>query len=76
MASAHPWPEVRDEDRWAIELMEDRLEKTRQSPTELRARAVELRAEAQQTDMTGIRDATLALAARYEQVAATRTAAL
>lgn len=59
-----------------IELMEERLENTRQSLAELLARADELRAEAQQTDMTGIRNATLALAVRYEQVAAARTAAL
>jgi hypothetical protein len=75
-SAANPWPEVRDEDRWAIELMEDRLENTRQSPAELRARAVDLRAEAQQTDMIGIRDAALALAERYEQAAAARTAKL
>jgi hypothetical protein len=75
MAPVNPWPEVRDDDRWAIELLEDRLENTRQSPAELRARAVELRAEAQRTDITGIRDATLALAERYDQVAAARTAA-
>ncbi len=76
VSAANPWPDVRDEDRWAIELMEDRLESTRQSPAALRARAVELRAEAQQTDMTGIRDAALALAERYEQAAAARTAKL
>ena len=75
MAPVNPWPEVRDDDRWAIELMEDRLANTQQSPAELRARAVELRAEAQRTDMTGVRNATLALAERYEQVAAARAAA-
>lgn len=75
MASAGPWPEVRDEDRWAIQLMEERLEKTRQSPAELRARATELRAEAQRTDISGVRDAVLAIAERYEQLAAARTGA-
>lgn len=75
MASAHPWPEVRDEDRWVIELMEERLENTRQSPAELRVRANELRTEAQQTDIRGFRDAVLAIAERYEQVGAARAAA-
>jgi len=75
MAAADPWPEIRDEDRWVIELMEERLENTRRSPAELRARATELRAEAQRTDITGVRDAALAVAERYEQVATARTGA-
>lgn len=75
MAAEHPWPEVLDEDRWIIELMEERLNNTRQTPAELRARADELRAEAQQTSVRGVRGAALALADRYEQVAAARVAA-
>lgn len=55
--------------------MEKRLEKTRQSPAQLRARATELRAEAQRTDISGVRDAVLAIAERYEQLAAARTGA-
>jgi hypothetical protein len=43
---------------------------TDQAPEELRARANELRAEAEATDIKGIRDAALALADRYEEAAA------
>jgi hypothetical protein len=49
--------------------MEERLESTTQSPDELSARAAELRAEAERTDIEGFRDAVLALAERYEQTA-------
>jgi hypothetical protein len=45
-ARATSWPEVRDQDRWAIVLMQDGLENTYQSPGELKAPAFELRAEA------------------------------
>ena len=34
--SMHPWPEVRDEDRWVIEEMESCLQDTHPSPAELR----------------------------------------
>jgi hypothetical protein len=69
-----PWPKVAEGHRWAIELMEERLEKTDRSPEELRARAAELRAEAEETDITGYRDAALVLANRYENAAAAREA--
>lgn len=72
--SARPWPDIRDEQRWAIELMEELLEQTEQPPRELSARAEELRAQAAQTDIEGYRDAALALADRYEQAAAARLA--
>lgn len=72
--SAHPWPEIADEHRWSIELMEELLEQTEQPPRELSARAEELRAQAAQTDIEGYRDAALALADRYEQAAAARLA--
>lgn len=65
--SVRPWPQLRDEDRWLIDLMEERLHKTRQSPEELRARAEELRGEAERTDIRGFREAALALAERYEE---------
>jgi hypothetical protein len=41
----------------------------------MRARAHELRVEAQRSDVKGIRDAKLALAAQYDQAAAARLAA-
>ena len=70
----HPWPDILDKHRWSIELMEELLEQTEQPPRELSARAEELRAQAAQTDIKGYRDAALALADRYEQVAAARLA--
>lgn len=68
----HPWPTLPDEDRWLTDAMEDRLRETNQSVEELRARARELRIEAGQSDMKGTREAALALADRYEQVATAR----
>jgi hypothetical protein len=70
----HPWPDIPGEQRWSLELMEERLERTAQPPRELSARAEELRAQAAQTDIAGYRDAALALADRYEQAAAARLA--
>jgi hypothetical protein len=70
----HPWPDVPDEQRWSIELMEELLAQTEQPPKELSARAEELRAQAAQTDIEGYRDAALALADRYEQAAVARLA--
>lgn len=66
-----PWPELADEDRWTIELMEELLESTDQAPEELHARAAELREAARESD-SGQRDAALALADRYDQAAASR----
>jgi hypothetical protein len=71
---AHPWPDIPDKHRWALEVMEERLERTEQPARELSARAEELRAQATQTDIEGYRDAALALADRYEQAAAARLA--
>lgn len=70
----HPWPDVPDKHRWALELMEERLEQTSQPARELSARADELRSQAAQTDIEGYREAALALADRYEQAAAARLA--
>jgi hypothetical protein len=66
---------LRNEDRWLLAAMEDRLRDSTQSPEQLRARADELRAHAEQTDIKGVRDASLALAGRYEDTAAARLAA-
>ena len=55
--------------------MEDWLRDTTQSPEHLRARAGELRTQAEQSDIKGVRDASLALAGRYEDAAAARLAA-
>lgn len=55
-----------------MELMNERLERTRQSPQELVARAEELRDEAASTEIDGYRDAVLAMADRYERVAEVR----
>jgi hypothetical protein len=69
---ARRWPELHEEDRWLIAAMEERLRESTQSPEELRVRARELREQAEQSDIKGIRDASLALAERYEDAAATR----
>lgn len=74
MSSGHPWPDLPPEHRWTIELMEERFEKTSRSPEELSIRARELRAQAATTDLPGVRDASLALADRYEQAAMARLA--
>jgi len=55
-----------------VEVLEGILETTSESPDELRARARELRAQAEAADVRGVRDAALALAARYEEAAAAR----
>jgi hypothetical protein len=70
----HPWPNVLEDQRWAIELMEERLERTNETPEELRARARELREAADSTEIKGYRDARLAAADRYEVAAAERLA--
>jgi hypothetical protein len=55
--------------------MDRRLCDSTQSAEQLRSRAHELRAEAEQSDVSGIRNAALALAERYEQTAAARLSA-
>jgi len=72
--AAHPWPDIPDEHRWSIELMEELLADTEQTPRELRTRARQLRGEAEASEFKGQRDAALALADRYEQAAARRLA--
>lgn len=73
MPTVRPWPKVDKEDQWIIELMDERLERTTQSPEKLHARAQELYAEAVHADAGGHRDALLALADRYEQAATARS---
>jgi hypothetical protein len=72
--AAHPWPDVPDEQKWVLELMEERLERTTQAPVELSARAKELRAQAAETNIKGFRDSGIAMADRYEEAAAARLA--
>src|SRR4051812_39706253 len=71
MASVRPWPKIDQEDQWLIELMEERFQKTSKSPEQLRARAMELYAEAEHAEPRR-RDALLALADRYEATADAR----
>jgi hypothetical protein len=70
----HPWPNVPEEQRWAIEAMEERLAKTSRPPEALAARARELRDEAETSEIKGQRDAALAMADRYDEAAALRLA--
>jgi hypothetical protein len=66
---------LNEEDQWLIGAMDEQIRESKRSPAGLRARARKLRAEAEQTDIKGIRDACLALAAHYEHAAAERLAA-
>jgi hypothetical protein len=52
--------------------MEELLADTEQTPEELRARARELRGQAEASEFEGQRDAYLALADRYEKAATAR----
>ncbi len=70
-----PWPTLPEEDSWLTDVMESRLRDSTQSAEQLRARARDLRAEADQSEVKGIRDAALALAERYEQAATVRLSA-
>jgi hypothetical protein len=69
------WPELPDIDRWLIDAVERRLRDNTQSADQLHDRARSLRAEAEQTDVAGVRETTLALAERYEQAATARLSA-
>jgi hypothetical protein len=75
MGSVRRWPKVAAVDRWVIEFMEERFEKTPLSPERMRARAKELRAQAEGGPAGGDKDARLALADRYEAAAVKRLAA-
>jgi hypothetical protein len=70
-----PWPALQDEDRWLADAIEGRLHDSTQSAEQLRERASDLRVEAEQSNVQGIRDAALALADRYEHAAAARLSA-
>lgn len=72
--SVRPWPSLREEDRWLIEAMEERLSEGGMTPDEMRAQARELREQAAQAEFDGAREGALALAERYEQEAAARAA--
>jgi len=63
------------EDQWLTAALEKRMLESNQTAEALRAKARELRAEAAETDISGIREACLTMAANYEQVAAERLAA-
>jgi len=70
-----PWPKLPAEDQWLIGAMEKEIRESKRTPEELRAKAQRLRGQAEQTDIKGMRDVWLALAARYEFAAAERLAA-
>jgi hypothetical protein len=70
----HPWPEILDDHRWVIESLEKRFENTDETSEELSARASELRAQAEASELDGQRDALLALVDRYEAAAARQVA--
>jgi hypothetical protein len=70
-----PWPELPEQDRWLADALDGELRETTQSADELRARARELRAEAEQSEVKGMREAAHALAERYEHAATMRLSA-
>jgi hypothetical protein len=70
--SVRPWPDLREEDRWLVDAIEERFATSHRSFEELRARACELREQAEQSDIRGVRETTVALAERYEEAAALR----
>jgi hypothetical protein len=69
-----PWPELPEEYRWTVEVMKELLAESDQSPEGMRARARELREEAEASKIKGERDAALTLADHYEEAAAARVA--
>ena len=73
--NVQPWPELPDEDRWLTDAIDSDLRETTESAEELRARAHQLRVEAEQSEVKGMREAALALADRYEQAATARLSA-
>lgn len=70
--TVRPWPAVDHEDHWLTAALEQQIVNDDRSPEELRKRADELREDAGKTDAKGTRDASLALAERYEAAAAAR----
>lgn len=67
-----PWPPVGEQGRWILELMEELLANTSLSHAELSDQAATLREEARTTGLEAYREASLALADRYDVAAATR----
>jgi hypothetical protein len=70
--AAEPWPDIPEEHRWATDLVEKQLQRSKRTPEELRARARELRTQATETQVRGVQRASLALAERYDEAAAAR----
>ena len=69
------WPDVDEHGEWAIAALERQLNEEWRSAASLRARADELRAQAQTLEIPAMREATLLIAERYEEAAAARTSA-
>lgn len=67
-----PWPTLNDEDQWLVDALERQITESDSTPDELRKRAGELRQQAADSDVNGTREASLALADRYEAAAASR----
>jgi hypothetical protein len=68
-----PLPPLAEGDEELAAMMQRRIHDSTQSADQLRARARELRTQANEfVDIVGIRDACLALADRYDQAAASR----
>jgi hypothetical protein len=63
------WPSVPEDQRWAIDQMEELLAETTETAQQLTARARELRGKAEASDIEPYREVWLALAERYEEIA-------
>jgi hypothetical protein len=73
--TSRPLAAVHDEYRQMRELMDELPADSSQSPEGMRARAAELREEAEACRIKGEREAALALADRYECAATSRLSA-
>lgn len=71
----HPWPELREEDHWAIKAMEEVFATSERDPADMLAEAKELRERAARVGPHGGANACLAMADRWEAAAAARLSA-
>ena len=74
MVSLRPWPDFEPPERGVVDEFERALDRTRDSPDEIRGHADQLRAQALAEEIGAVREAKLAMADRYELAAATRLA--
>jgi len=75
MSSLDRWPQLTEDERWIAEHFEATFADPAVSSEDLRARAAELRDDAERAaDLPAVRRASLQMAERYEEAAAARPA--